>query len=255
MTRTGVDNPWRDEEEPEPLPVWLDAGIPTDEAERWRTWRFRLSQAQAWRAAGVDDAVRAAQWSTAGATPASVGQWRAAHIEATEAVQWHEFGFSLADASRHKAAGLGPCDAFARNIPTPRVIHAGTATATGYFTHQHQIRRFADAGVPANVLQGYVTRQWFDDEALAWASQRIDAAEAPLWRELGLNPAEAGQLVRRGHTVASLVKQWWSAGIPFDEVADWIGAGLGPDEAGQQRARGITAEQAAALRALRDEPE
>jgi hypothetical protein len=35
-------------------------------------------------------------------------------------------------------------------------------------------------------------------------------------------------------------------------VADWIGAGLSPQEAADQRARGITAEQAAALRALRD---
>lgn len=255
MTRAGGDNPWRDEENPAPLSVWLEAGIPEDEAERWRGWHFPLSQAQAWRTAGVDDAVQAALWCTAGATPAAVGQWRSAHIEATEAVHWHEFGFSHDDASRHKAAGLGPSEAFTHDVRPPPVMQNENGRATGYFTHQNHIRRFADAGVIGNVLQGYVTRQWFDDEALGWAIQGIDAGEAPLWRELGLAPAEAGHLVRRGYNVAALVKQWWCAGVPFDEVADWLGAGFGPKEAGQQRAHGVTAAQAAALRARPDEPQ
>ena len=49
------------------------------------------------------------------------------------------------------------------------------------------------------------------------------------------------------------MKEWWRAGIPFDEAADWIGAGLSVQEAVEQRAKGITAEHAATLRALRRE--
>lgn len=98
-----------------------------------------------------------------------------------------------------------------------------------------------------------MTRQWFDDSAVAWAREGIDAVEAQLWKELGLRPAETGRLVRKGATVHQTVRDWWAAGIPIDEVSDWIGAGLKPQEAADQRARGVTAEQAAALRALRDQ--
>ena len=57
------------------------------------------------RDAAVPDGLRAAQWSTAGVTPATVAQWRAAAIEATEAVTWHELGFSFQEAQQHKAKG------------------------------------------------------------------------------------------------------------------------------------------------------
>jgi hypothetical protein len=104
------------------------------------------------------------------------------------------------------------------------------------------------------MLHSYLARQGFDDAAVAWAKQGIDAAEAPIWEALGLRPNEAGRLVRKGATLAGTVRDWWRAGISIGEVADWIGAGLTPKEAASQRAKGITAEQAAALRALRDDP-
>ena len=94
MARTGIDNPWRSEDdpdrEPEPIEEWIDAGISREEGEIWRRWRFRLQAAMAWRGAAVLDGLRAAQWMTAGATPETVNEWRAAAIDATEAVSWHE---------------------------------------------------------------------------------------------------------------------------------------------------------------------
>lgn len=255
--RTGVDSPWRPDDEPndpEPVEQWVAAGIPRDEAETWRNWRFRLRPAMAWRQAGVPDGLRAAQWTTAGATPETVGQWGAAGISATEAVSWHEFGFSLAEARRHRSAGRRPDQAFAEGHPSAPVstgLPPGRL-ALGFVPPRGPLQRFA-AGAHPRVAHSYVMRQWVDDEAAAWAKEGIEAAEADLWKALGLRPGEAGRLATQGLSVAETVKSWWRAGIPVEEVADWIGAGLSPEEAAAQRARGITAEQAAALRALRDD--
>ncbi len=99
----------------------------------------------------------------------------------------------------------------------------------------------------------YVAREWFEDEARAWAREGIDVAEGPVWKALGLGPNAAGGVIRGGASLADTVRDWWQAGIPIGEVADWIGAGLSSGEAAAQRAKGITAERAAALRALRDD--
>ena len=88
-------------------------------------------------------------------------------------------------------------------------------------------------------------------DKIAWAKQGITAADAHLWQELGLTAPEAGELRKADQSPAAVIRDWWRAGIPFDEVADWIGAGLSAEEAVAQRAAGVTVEQAAALRALR----
>ncbi|HEX4700668.1 MAG TPA: hypothetical protein VH352_00940, partial [Pseudonocardiaceae bacterium] len=77
------------------------------------------------------------------------------------------------------------------------------------------------------------------------------AWDARMWQAIGLTAAEAGELSKADQTPATVIKEWWRAGIPFDEVAEWIGAGLTSAEAVTQRANGVTVEQAAALRALR----
>jgi hypothetical protein len=266
MPRTGIDNPWRPEgepeEEPEPLDQWIESGIPHEEAETWRNWRYRINEAQAWRHAGVRGGLQAAQWSTAGVTPATVNQWRAAAIDATEAVNWNELGFGLEEAKRHKAGGLTPGQAWDQQHASARSGHISFSAGGGFVSTRGGTRRgappdiekFMQAGVPGQVMHSYMIRQWFDDTALTWAREGIDATEAQLWQELGLRAAEAARLTRQGTTVFQTVKDWWRAGIPIDEVAEWIGAGLKPEEAAEQRARGITAEQAATLRALRDEP-
>jgi hypothetical protein len=257
MARTGIDNPWRPDEEPgdpEPLEEWVKAGIPRDQAGTWRNWRFRLRSAMAWRQAGVLDGLRAAQWTTAGATPETVSQWMAAGISPTEAVSWHEFGFSLAEARQQKSAGRRPDQAFAERQPSPRTpMRPGLRPPFGFAGSPGPLQKFLAAGARPEVVHGYVMRQWVDEEATAWAAEGIEAAEANLWKALGLRPSEAGRLVKQGMSVAETVKSWWRAGIPVEEVADWIGAGLSAEEAADQRAKGITAEQAATLRALRDE--
>jgi hypothetical protein len=258
MARTGIDNPWRPDEEPgdpEPVDQWVKAGIPKDEAETWRNWRFGLRLAMAWRQAGVLDGLRAAQWATAGATPETVHQWRAAGFSATEAVSWHEFGFSLAEARQHKSAGRSAHQAFAMSQPSPLspTIRGVARVPPNVVSPPGPLQKFLAAGARPEVVHSYVQRRWVDDEAAAWAAEGVEAAEANLWKALGLRPNEAGRLVKQGISMAETVTSWWRAGIPVEEVAEWIGAGLSPQEAANQRARGITAEQAATLRALRDD--
>ena len=102
------------------------------------------------------------------------------------------------------------------------------------------VQAFVEAGVPPQMLHSYMKRQWFDEEAVAWAKAGIDGAEAPVWKALGIRPNEAGRLDRKGVTLADTVRDWWRAVIPIGEVADWIGAGLTPEEAFRKRSgRGV----------------
>jgi hypothetical protein len=116
-------------------------------------------------------------------------------------------------------------------------------------------QRFMSSGVDQRLLHLYLQREWIDDDALAWARWGITPTEVDLWHDLGLTAGEAGPLTAQGRTPGQVVREWWSTGIPVDEVAEWIGAGLSAAEAVEQRARGVTTEQAAALRALRPEPD
>jgi hypothetical protein len=230
-------------EEPSDPADWLAAGFTEREATIWRRWRIALATAEAWRRAGVQDGLRAAQWTTARVTPQTVGDWRAAGLDATDAVRCHELGYDLAAARELKRRGLTPEQAFTQghraNQPAAVV---GRGVAFG---------RFHQAGVPPQVMHTYFMAHWIDDEAVAWARQHVPAEAARHWQELGLTPAEGGRLSKAGRTPAEVIREWWRAGIPYDEVADWLGAGLTAEEAVEQRARGVTVEQAAALRALR----
>jgi hypothetical protein len=239
---------------PEDLTAWLAAGMRRVDALAWRKWNFTLEDAKRWRAAGVPEALTAAQWQIAGVDPATVGDWFAAAITVAEAIRWHEFGFSLAQAKEHMRNGRNAEDAYARRnqMTTP---HAGTLGSVGRSIAASvaggHIQAFLQAGVPHAVMGGYLSTQWADADGLAWARQGVQAWDARLWREIGLTPVEAGELVKQDVAPVDVVRDWWRAGIPFDEVADWLGAGLTPAEAAEQRASGVTVEQAAALRALR----
>jgi hypothetical protein len=238
---------------PEDLTPWLRAGLRRTEALAWRWWNFTLDEAVRWRAAGVDEALTAAQWQTAGVTTATVDDWRKAGIDAAEAVHWHEFGIGLPQAREYKKQGRGPEQAFSQQ----RVTHlSGMAFASGHASgtggpNLASIHKLREAGVPHSVIGSYLQLQWFDDEAVNWAREGINAWDARQWKDLGLYPDEAVLLEKTKQTPPEVVRQWWRAGIPFDEVADWLGAGLSAQEASDQRAAGKTAEHAAALRALR----
>ena len=265
MNRTGVDAMEPNDDEPEELVLWLSAGFDRDEAANWRRWRFTIARAQDWKAHGIEEGLEAAQWQTAGATPATVANWQAAGIDASEAVRWHEMGFSLEQARAHKRQGRGPVDAFQSTATTQNVVRPGrgawfsaapSAALSGVAvrpggTPGGAFQNFRQAGVDPRTMHGYLQRGWVDDEAVEWARHGIEAQDAYTWFDLGLKATEAGPLVLEGRTPGDVVREWWDAGIPFEEAAEWIGAGLSAAEAVDQRARGITVEHAASLRALR----
>jgi hypothetical protein len=258
--QTRIDASEPDDGGPEDLGHWLTAGFAAEEAEIWRRWRFSIAQARSWKSAGVDDGLQAAQWSTAAVAPDTVTAWRAAGIDAVEAVRWHEFGYGLELARSERQQGRGPDQTFALSHPQTAVTRnigrssGGLVLASG--GRATGMRRFLESGVDHMIMRSYLQCQWTDESALAWATHGIDAGGAYTWHELGLTPSEAGRLVLQGRSAGEVVGEWWGAGIPFGEFADWLGAGLSAAEAAEQRARGITAEHAAALRALRqEEPE
>jgi hypothetical protein len=252
MTRTSIDDPFRDEgdREPEELTVWLAEGFTEEDAELWRRWRFTLTEAHQWIASGIDEGLTAAQWQTAGVRADRVRAWTDAGVTSTEAVAWHEFGCDLPMAADGKAKGLSPKDFFEQQQQHQQtVVRRGGAIIAS--SPHHPMQNWMQAGVRPEVMHSYMMRQRTDDDALRWARHGIEAAESEVWDALGLTPEEAGRLTRQGRKAAEVIRDWWGAGIPIDEVAEWIGAGMTATEAAEQRARGITAEHAAALRALR----
>ncbi len=250
MSRYGDREDW--DRRPEDLAAWLGAGLRRSEALAWRRWNFDLERDLGWRAAGVSEPLTAAQWQVAGVTPATVAGWTAASITASEAVHWHEFGYTLEQAGEHKKRGLTPDQAYQQQRNTPMTMMAGGAVGFGGFgAVASSIEKFNKAGVSPRVMMTYRQANWVDDEAVDWACQGVPAWDAQAWRQLGLTPAEAGELQAAKVGVLEVIREWWAAGIPFEEVADWLGAGLSAAEAVEQRASGITVEQAAALRALR----
>ncbi|HEX3650698.1 MAG TPA: hypothetical protein VHV49_19915, partial [Pseudonocardiaceae bacterium] len=195
------------------------------------------------------EALTAAQWSIAGVDPDTVGDWFAAKITVGEAIRWHEFGFTLDEAKANLRNGKGPDDAYRdqqrmTNVPTS--VGGGVTSLVG-----KQIKAFLNSGVGHDMMGGYLQAQWTDSEAVTWAKAGVQAWDARAWQTIGLLPAEAGELAKAKKKPAEVMRDWWRAGIPFDEMADWLGAGLTPEEAVAQRESGVTVEQAAALRALR----
>ena len=235
-----------DDDPPEDLSAWSRAGFRRSDAKEWRRWRFELPEAEAWRVAGVGRPLTAAQWRTAAVTPETVKDWIAAGIGPGEAVRWHEFDIDLETAARLTKEGKLPGSA-----KMLQVIHSQSAAFAEMTEDQRKLheamQRFHTSGIPPQVAGSYHIEQWYDDEALSWARNGVQAQHARFWMAFGLRPTEVAEL----GDPAEVIARWWRAGIPYDEVADWIGAGLSPEEAVQQRAEGVTVEQAAALRALR----
>ena len=253
MDRRRYDDPEDRDRPPEDLTAWMAAGMRRVEALAWRRWNFTLTEATQWRKSGVQDALLAAQWQAAGVRPDTVHGWLDAKIGPGEAIRWHEFGYDLQATREHAKRGESPDDVFQLRYQSQQLgpmTRAATRISGGSPMAQG-IQRFMQSGASHELLRGYIDEQWFDDEALTWAKEGISAADARLWQTLGLTATEAGELRKAGQKPATVVRDWWRAGIPFDEVADWIGAGLTVQEAVDQRASGVTVEQAAALRALR----
>jgi hypothetical protein len=236
---------------------WRDLGFSKESALAWFKHRIEPQDALRWQHAEVTEPIDAVRWKIAGIGPDTVREWVYAKIDAREAVAWTELGFNVPEARKHKRAGRTAVQAYGH---THRVSQATAATYPAAGPAQVGLSRVgpgpsrfmqAVRARDPRVMHSYMRRNWFDDEAIAWATHGLDAADALAWKELGLTPVEAARYQTGEVSPMQVAKAWWKAGIPVDEVADWIGAGLTPEEAAQQRANGVTAERAAVLRSLR----
>ena len=254
MTETRSEQPEPGPRRPFDAEEWRILGIAKAEGEVWFKHRIVPADALRWQRAGVSDPMDAVRWRIAGVDPRSVREWIYAEIDAREAVVWAELGFNAASARKHKRAGRTAVQAYGRQHrvqTTPMSAGPGQpASPRRGFGPMHGFMGTVARRNPA-LMRSYMLQDWFDDEALAWATHGIEASEAIAWKELGLTPPEAERQQARGATAMQTAKAWWQAGIPVEEVADWIGAGLTPEEASEQRANGVTVEQAAVLRSLR----
>jgi hypothetical protein len=233
-----------------PVQAFVEAGVPPQMLYSYMARQWFDDEAVAWAREWID-AGEAPVWKALGLRPNEASRLARNGVTLAGAIRdWWQAGIPIGEVADWIGTGLTPEAAVwrrcGRSLATARVRRGGRGLAP--------VHTFAEAGAPPQMLPSHVTRQVSDDEAVAWAKQGIDGAEAPVWKALALRPNEARRLVRNGVTLAGTVRDWWQAGIPIGEVADWIGAGLTPKEAAGQRAKGITAEHAAALRALRDNP-
>jgi hypothetical protein len=261
MTKCDFEDPAPDGRRKFDPERWRELGFSRERGLLWWKNRIDVEDAVRWRRAGVTEPIDAVRWKIAGIGPNTVREWVYAKIDAREAVAWTELGFNVAEARKHKRAGRTAVQAYGRahrvrlataNPPTAQVYPIGGGSVRSA-RQGPDPRRFMETvrGRDPRVMHSYMQRQWFDDEAIAWATHGIEASDALAWKELGLTPVEAERYREREMSPMQTAKAWWQAGIPFDEVADWIGAGLTPEEAVQQRAKGVTADRAAVLRSLR----
>ncbi len=229
-----------------PVQAFVEAGVPLQVLHSYIARQWFDDEAVAWATEGID-AGEAPVWKVLGFRPKEARHLLCNGARLADTVtHWWRATIPIGEVAGWIGAGLTPEEAF-RQRSTGMAIGGVPPGGPDW----GPIQAFVEARIPPPMLGGSLARQEFDDEAVAWARQGIDGAEAPLWRALALRPSEVRRLVRNGTTLADTVRDWWHAAIPIGEVADWIGAGLTPEEAAGQRANGITAEHAAALRALR----
>ena len=233
---------------PEPLHEWTAAGFDVGRARRWIGAGFPLDAALRWRAGGVHAPADASAWRAAGVSPHAVLPMLRAGMTPRDAVQWHELGYSHAEAADRHLAGERPRPRrwwrtlLRRRARRPDALADDEADA---------MRELLASGVGAATARAYLDAGWrCGEDAASWAATGIDPAGAAAWRAIGLRPAEAAALAAGGADAFDVLRRWWDAGVPREEAASWLVAGFTPDEALRARADGATAERAAVLRAL-----
>jgi hypothetical protein len=235
-----------------PLRAWLDLGFTLAEARRWREDGFEADEAERWRAGGVYRPKQAAEWRTAGATPAVVDRWVRVGMTPRDAVRWREFGVSPDDAVQRHLAGEEPG---LRGLFT-RFAHRRSPRAAGRTLDPKKsegIRSLLKAGISAETARGFVEGGWDGEEALPWARHGITPADALILHALGFTAQEAQRVTGDGTPAVDLMTRWWRAAVPIDDVAAWCGAGFTADEAAEQIKQGADVERAKVLRALTEE--
>jgi hypothetical protein len=220
MTEGDHHQPDPGEQRPFDLESWREHGFSEESGLDW--WRHRIDPAEAlrWQRVAVAEPIDAVRWKIAGIGPDTVREWIYAKIDAREAVAWTEMGFSVAEARKHKRAGRTAVQAYGRAHrarlvqsypPAPQALPGRPGRSGSGPQHFIETVRGRDP----RMIHSYMHRQWFDDEAIAWASHGIDAADALAWKELGVTPIEAGPATgapckpqRRGGRPASRSRRW-----------------------------------------------
>jgi hypothetical protein len=245
--------------------IWRSAGISRDARSTFEEWKIDVAAAIEWHRAGVTDGLTATRWQIAGVAPDQVALWRAAGIESIEALQWYQHGYGLEAAKQEKARGIDPFNATAAQgqPPTGRTGRASiqmraVASSGGMHGPNGEVMGkafeewFAEQGHHRRTSHLYLMTGWISDDALPWVKADIIPEAARMWALLGIRPGEAARMERAEVKASEVVREWWGAGIPLDQVAAWLGAGMTAAEAAKQIAEGVTPEQAAVMRALRD---
>jgi hypothetical protein len=218
---------------------------PTDPAA-WRRWRFPPDAADAWQAVGVADPAVATKWGIAGVTPATIDDWRQADLDADQAVKAFRLGYDLAAVRELASQG--------RDVDTEFARRYNLAPTVGHVAATVDVREaLRTSQLPQSIVVGFLHENWLDQEALRWATYRIEVADARSWRAMGLTPAEAADLQQRGRRPGEVAREWHEAGIPPDELAEWLGAGYSAAEAASERARGVPIEEVARTRMRRQD--
>jgi hypothetical protein len=236
--------------EPEPLQDWRDHGFTVADARRWISANFAIDEAERWRYAGVYNGREAREWRTAGSSPYNVERWLRAGMTPRESVRWREFGFSADEAVHRHLAGERPGMRkrwWRRTQPalvTNRDIPIDAAELQA-------LRTLLREGIPVALARTFVDLKWDGAQAVSWARREIDPASARLFQALGFTPDEAKRALAAGSAI-ELMKAWWRAGVPLDEMATWFGAGYTPERASDERSSRESVEQAEILRALTD---
>ncbi|GAA1088427.1 hypothetical protein NE857_20950 [Nocardiopsis exhalans] len=228
--------------EPEDLHAWTARGFAVAEARRWIDAGFVLDAAERWRERGVYRPEPAQAWRAAGLTPYTVGPALRAGMEPGEAVRWHELGYDRAEAAERHLAGERPHPRrlFARLFRRHRDRDLDLDDAQA-----ETMTALLRAGVPPARARAYLDAGWRGLEALPWARTGVNATQAVLYRALGLAPEEAARSAKAGRDAEKLLRTWWDAGVPRQDVAAWLTAGFSPQEAASAVAADGTVEEAA----------
>ncbi|WP_017580956.1 hypothetical protein [Nocardiopsis valliformis] len=241
--KTAFDDP---APEPEGLPAWTARGFAVAEARTWIDAGFVLAAAERWRERGVYRPGPARLWRTAGLTPHTVGPALRAGMEPGEVVRWHELGYDHTEAAERHLAGERPRPRrlFARLFRRHRDRDLDLDDAQA-----ETMTALLRAGIQPADARAYLDAGWRGPEAVPWARAGVNATQAVLYRALGFTPKEAAAWsAEAGKDAEELLRTWWDAGVPRQDVAAWVVAGFSPEEAASAVAAGRTVEQAAALR-------
>lgn len=179
------------------------------------------------------------KWARLGVPSEEAREWGRFGFGPEDALAWQEAGFPLADAQQWLRTGLTPTESARlreQGAQPSAVINAQVAANRWVEEASDFAEKIGE--VPPGVLQSFVNERWFSDDAVEWARSEVPADSAHLWLSMRIPVQQASQLMQEGRSVASVIVDWWQAGIPPAEVSRWIAAGYTASDAAEARASG-----------------